>query len=103
VLVVHTGAVDSNGVSLGAGSMSVLDARSGVVLRTVVVGVAPIAVAVDERSGRAVVVNAGGPVRIPDAWGQVLDRLRRWLPFVPPRATETRTVPGSVSIVDASG
>ena len=55
--------------------MSVLDARSGVVLRTVVVGVAPIAVAVDERSGRAVVVNAGGPVRIPDTWGQVLDQL----------------------------
>ena len=103
VLVVHTGAVDSNGVSLGGGSMSVLDARSGVVLRTVVVGVAPIAVAVDERSRRAVVVNAGDPVRIPDAWGQALDWLRRWLPFVPPWATETRTAPGSVSIVDTSG
>jgi hypothetical protein len=50
-----------------------------------------------------VLVNAGGPVRIPDAWGQVLDWLRCWLPFVPPWATETRTVPGSVSIVDASG
>ena len=48
-------------------------------------------------------VNAGGPVRIPDAWGQILDWLRRWLPFVPPRATEARTVPGSVSIADASG
>jgi len=103
VLVVNTGAVDSNGVPLGAGSVRVLDARSGVVLRTVAVGVAPIAVAVDERSGRAVVVNAGGAVHIRDAWGQALDWLRRWLPFVPLRATEVRTVPGSVSIVDASG
>jgi hypothetical protein len=50
-----------------------------------------------------VLVNAGGPVSIPDAWGQVLDWLRRWLPFVPSWATETRTVPGSVSIVNASG
>jgi hypothetical protein len=48
------------------------------------------------------VVNAGGPDVHRVAWSQVLDGLRRWLPFVP-RATELRTVPGSVSIVDASG
>src|SRR5438067_11682396 len=40
-------------------SLSVLDARSGTILRTVAVGAAPSALAVNAHTGRVFVVNAG--------------------------------------------
>ena len=72
MLVVNTGAVDSNGVPLG-GSVRVLDARSGVVLRTVAVGVAPIAVAVDERRPHACLskAQARAPEFRPLSYGRI--------------------------------
>src|SRR5438445_1212996 len=42
--------------------------RTGTVLRTIAVGVRPLAVAVDERTGRAFVVNYGGAVRASAPW-----------------------------------
>lgn len=42
---------------LGPGRVITLDARTGRVLRTTTVGVGPVAVAVDERSGRVFVLN----------------------------------------------
>jgi DNA-binding beta-propeller fold protein YncE len=42
-----------------AGTVSVLDARRGIVVRTVAAGVLPYALAVDERRGRVVVVSMG--------------------------------------------
>jgi DNA-binding beta-propeller fold protein YncE len=47
----------------GPGSVSILDAATGTVLRAVVVGRAPLVMAVDEVAGHAIIlnVNAGGP------------------------------------------
>jgi len=60
--------VDAGGIPLGAGSVSVLDAVSGRVVRTVAVGLAPTGVVVDERTSRAFVAGAerfvdGSPMR----------------------------------------
>jgi hypothetical protein len=86
---------------MGPGSIEVLDARSGQIARTMAVGVAPSAVAIDARTGDAFVVNAGGPLSRPGAWVWVPRWMRRWLPFLPSRDAQTRTVPGSLSVVPA--
>lgn len=83
----------------GAGIVQVLDERTGAVLRTVPVGIAPIAVAVDARSGQVVVVNAGGTVPVTDPWRWLPAWLRAHLPGIAP-GPRTRTVPGSVSVFD---
>jgi YVTN family beta-propeller protein len=57
VLVANEGVTDSAGDPLGNGSVSVLDARGGKVLGTVVVGMSPRAVVVDQQRGRAYVLN----------------------------------------------
>lgn len=100
IWVTCSGPVDRAGTPLGAGRVSVLDARRGTIVWTGATGVAPVALAVDERTGQAVVVNAGGQVRVRDAWSWIPSALRRWLPFLGSPAT-TRDVPGSISIVAA--
>jgi DNA-binding beta-propeller fold protein YncE len=88
----------------GNGTLYVLEARTGVVLWRIVVGVVPQAVAVEESSGRVVVVNGGGEVihRADDWGGMWVGRLRAWLPwpglFTPPAPSITR-VSGSVSVI----
>jgi DNA-binding beta-propeller fold protein YncE len=93
-------------VPRGGGTLNVLDARTGTVLRRIAVGAAPQAVAVEAGSGRVVVVNRGGAVmRTPDGWGEPwVGRLRAWLPwlgrFTKPVPSLTH-VPGSVSLIAA--
>lgn len=66
--VTSIGAVDPSTNPIGAGTISVLDTRSGRLLRTVPAGTNPGAVAVDERTNRAFVTNlASGSVSILDA------------------------------------
>jgi YVTN family beta-propeller protein len=101
VYVASEGATDAAGNLVGPGSLEVLDARSGQIARTITVGIAPSAVAVDERTGDAFVVNAGGPLSRPDAWAWVPRWMRRWLPFHPSRDAQMRTMPGSLSVVPA--
>ena len=101
VYVASAGATDAAGNPVGPGSVDVLDARTGQIARTMAVGVAPSAVAVDERTGDVFVVNAGGTVSQPGAWAWVPRWVRRWLPFLPSQAARTRTVPGSLSVVAA--
>jgi DNA-binding beta-propeller fold protein YncE len=90
----------------GSGTLYVLDAITGAVLRRIAVGVFPQAVVVEESSGRVVVVNRGGAVmRTPDGWGeQWMGRLRAWLlglgRFTTPAPSLTH-VPGSVSVIAA--
>jgi YVTN family beta-propeller protein len=89
----------------GMGTLYVLDARTGTVLRRIAVGVAPVAVAVEEVSGRIVVVNYGGVVaRNTDGWSeQWTRRLRAWLPWLgrlAAPASPSIRVPGSVSMID---
>ncbi|HKC73736.1 MAG TPA: YncE family protein [Chloroflexota bacterium] len=107
VFVANKGPVDGNLVPLGNGAVTVLDARSGAVLRTVGVGTYPTAIAVDERAGRAFVVNASGTtVRTSQGWWepavQWLQPAR--LPWLPPLAPPSliHSVTGSVSMLDAS-
>jgi len=99
VLVANMGVTDTNGLPTGAGRVDIVSARTGAVLRTVPVGVAPSALAVDERTGRAVVVNAGGPVHVPGLWDWLPRWLVRRLPFLFSPAPGMRTVPGSVSVL----
>ncbi len=102
VFVVDRGTMDANGNLTGPGSIGVLDARSGAVLRAITVGVYPGPMAVDERTEHIFVVNDGGPVRVSDPWGWVPPWLRRRLPLLPPPPSSTRTVPGSVNMIDAT-
>jgi len=102
VFVANAGPVDRLGNASERGTVSVLDARSGVVRRTVTVGLDPDAIAVDERVGRAFVVSVGGTLRTTDAWGWLPRGLPRWASFLPPPGPRLRTVPSAVSMLDAT-
>src|SRR5207237_705806 len=71
--------------SLGPGSVVMLDARSGRVLRTVRAGMVAGAVAVDTHRGRVFVMNAGGVEPL----------------SMSPPPMASLTAPGSVSVLDA--
>ncbi len=88
------------GSATSPGRISVLDIRSGAVLSSATIGWGPTAMALDERMGRALIANVGGVVRLPDTWAWVPSWLRGRLPFLPPPASRTRLVPGSVTVVD---
>jgi len=68
VFIAAPGRSDASGLPQGNGSVAIIDDRNGRVLRSVPVGRAPYAVAVDERTGQAFVVNAlGNSVSVLDA------------------------------------
>ncbi len=73
-----------------------LDARNGAPLGAITAGVAPVAAALDERSGRLVVANAGGVLSASDPWGWLPRWARDRIPFVP----RLRAAPPSVSVFD---
>jgi DNA-binding beta-propeller fold protein YncE len=83
----------------GAGSVDVLDGTSGDVLSSAPVGLAPVSVTLDTRTGRAVVVDGGGTRRLPDPWSWLPSGVRRWIPFLPPPRMRTQTVPATVSVL----
>jgi len=83
LFVVRQGTVDTSGMPRGPGRVDVLDARSGALLRTVLVGGVPVAIATDPLAGRLIVAYRGG-VAASDATAWVPDWLRRWLAFLPP-------------------
>ena len=103
VLVATDGPLDDEGRPLGPGVVDLLDAGSGSIVRAVVVGVAPRAIAVDSLRGRAIIVNSGGVIRPPAGWATVwASRLRRWLPWLPvsPPSPPAGHAPTSVTILD---
>jgi len=83
------------------GSVSVIDTRTGGLLRTIPVGVDPVAVAVDADSGRVFVATRGGASETPDAWRWVPDWLRDRLPFLPPPGSHLRVFPSGVTALAA--
>lgn len=90
----------------GTGTLYVLDARTLALRRTLEVGVAPQAVAVEAGSERVVVLNGGGTVlHQPNGWAELwLQGRRTWLPWlgrIGPRPSEAPCVPGSVSVLAA--
>lgn len=99
LVVTPAAAFDNTRLPSGLSVVSIVDEHSGIILRTVPVGVAPIAAAVDARSGRAVVVNAGGSVPVSDPWAWVPSWLRARIPWIAP-PPPTRTLPGSVSVFE---
>ncbi len=88
----------------GAGSVSVLDAASGQVLRTISVGVDPHGLAVDERTGHVIVVAGGGTIDVPDIdpWAWAPGWLRQRLPFVTRPGHHWRHIKPTVTILDAT-
>ncbi len=87
-------------VAAGGDTLTVLDAGSGAVRRTLYVGPELGAVAVDEATGHVIALSAGGRERVPDPWGWLPAWLRRLLPFVPPPPRGTRPVPARVVVLD---
>ncbi len=87
---------------LGNGTLYVLDAERGTLLRKLPVGVGPIAVAVDQPTGHVIVLNSGGTIRTTDAWNWMPSWLRVRLPLVSQHPSLTQIVPGSVSVIDAA-
>jgi DNA-binding beta-propeller fold protein YncE len=104
--VTNAGAVDAASNPVGPGTLTVLDERSGRVLRTVAVGVNPVNLVLDRRAGRLFVVNVGNynpnPLRSADPWAWMPNWLRHWLPFLPQHAPPPRRIPGSVTVLDTS-
>ena len=82
-------------------SVSILDARTGAILRTLPVGVAANGMAVvDERTGHVLVLDGPHILPVPDAWAWLPAWLRRRLPFLPPPGRRSRIVPGGVTMID---
>jgi len=106
VFVTSLGAMDAAGHLTGPGSVSVLDAQSGMLLRTVPVGVEPAVIAVDERAGRAFVVNVAGDSH--DALAAARSLVPGLAQPAPPCnsygqvSTRCRLAPGSVTVLDAT-
>lgn len=84
------------------GRVLVLDMRTGALVRTIDAGYAPQAMAVDERDGRIVILNAAVRVRVPDRWAWIPRWTRRWVPFLPSSGPSTRAAPGEVRILDVT-
>jgi DNA-binding beta-propeller fold protein YncE len=105
VYVTSVGAIDAtSGAFTGPGLLSVLDERSGKVVRTVAVGVDPVGVVVDRQRERLFVANAGtyGLRRLNDPWGWLPGWLRRRLPLPPLPQPRPFRVPASVSVLDTT-
>jgi len=88
------------GVLMGGGSVYVLDARSGLLLRTLPAGVGPVAMAVDDATGHVVVLDMGGTVDVGDGWTWAPGWLRRVLPLLPSGQVSRRPIPSSVRVLD---
>src|SRR5579875_2530919 len=91
LLILHAGPKRADGSYVGVGHVDVRDGRTGHLMRTIGVGVAPVALAVDRQTGQALVVNAGGMVRVADSWGWLPLAVRQRLPLLPPSPGPTRT------------
>jgi DNA-binding beta-propeller fold protein YncE len=102
LIVTIPGDDDRAAASTTPGRVAVLDERTGTLLRSIVVGPAPVSVAVDDATGHIVVLTVGGQVPVPDPWRWLPPWLRHRLSFLPPRTSAVRTVPPSVSVLDVT-
>ena len=101
--------LDRTGTSTNRGTVSVVDTSSGRLLRQMPGTGDVLAVAVDARAGRAVIVAGVGLLPPPQSWqstwAPLLTRLRRWLPWLAgpaaqaPARVSAVAVPGSVTIL----
>lgn len=74
VFVVNGGPFDRNGYQSSAGSVSVLDAHTGLVVRNITVGIAPVGIIVNQQARHVLVLNRGNIDAPPgDNYGSVSD------------------------------
>lgn len=107
LLVQSSGKTDAVGHVLGYGALSILDTRSGALVRTLRVGIAPLDIAADERTGRAFVLSANvnpdaTAINLPAPTQGVLDDLRHYLPWLPLGPASQPPSTGYVSVLDTS-
>ena len=88
--------IAEDGTPRGPGAVSVLDAASGRLLRTVPIGGIPNAVAVDERTEHLVVPVLTGAAPRPNEWWAL------WMPWLPSRASRLPAVPSGVTVLAVS-
>ena len=81
-----------------------MNGTTGQVLRTVAIGAEPMSMALDDRSQRLFIGDAGDPFPPPppDPWAWLPGPVRSRLPFVPPHAPATQPIAGKVLVLDAS-
>jgi DNA-binding beta-propeller fold protein YncE len=95
VLVTSVGPTDAQAEPMGSGTLSVLDGRTGKMLRRIVVGLLPAALQADTHTGHLFLINhnttrAGLPLSRRRPEGTLSHLLRtvkarvQWLPFTPP-------------------
>ena len=88
----------------GPGGVSVVDGTTGQVLRTVAIGAEPVSMALDDRSQRLFIGDAGDPFPPSplDPWAWIPGPVRWRLPFVPQHAPAVRPIPGKVLVLDTA-
>jgi len=101
VYVLSIGAADARNGLTRPGTLSVVDERSGQVVRTLAIGAVPFTLALDRRADRLFVGCIGAFGGTPDdPWGWVPAPVRRLLPFLPRPPAPIRTPQGSLMILD---
>ncbi len=100
LVVTIEGAPTQAGTLAGPGLVGVLDERSGAIPWTIRVGLGPRAVAVDERTGHAVIATSGGTLPAPTTWGWLPAWLWQDLPAWLRQGLRTRSMPPGVSVLD---
>jgi DNA-binding beta-propeller fold protein YncE len=106
LLVSVRGPLNDWGNPIGPGHLAVLDAQTGTVLRTVEAGWNPTVIAVDDRTGRALVLEAGVHLQPgepalsrSDPLGWLPQWLRGHLPL-PSSPGQARIVPARLTLLD---
>jgi DNA-binding beta-propeller fold protein YncE len=115
VYVVNAGSHDAYGTAgstsivirapiYGPGGLSVLDATSGRLLRSVALGTQPSSIALDAPTGQIIIGDTGdsAPHPQPDPWGWLPRPVRRFLAFLPQHAPPSRPHPARIIVVDTS-
>jgi YVTN family beta-propeller protein len=113
LFIISQGARDAHAAPTGPGTISILDMRTGQIVRTLQTGIAPLAVAVDETRARVFVANYGRayfPAPALTPWEKLARWLQARLPWssTPSRSTVTHGIPtgrnasGSVLVIDES-
>jgi len=83
------------------GTIDILDARAGRLIRTVGTVPSPVtAVVVDAANGHAFVLHGNGILAVPDRWAWMPAWLREKLTFLPPPGVSYRNEPPGVTVVD---
>lgn len=91
VFIANTGILDRQGRYRGGGSVSVLDARSGMLLQTIPIGQSPGALAVDTRRNRVFVLDRAGLLLLDARTGAIL------------RTVALRGTPTTVAVDERTG